>query len=171
MRQLLLLVLFTAACDRPATPVEPQGTLSVTWAGVTAGSLSAPATASWCAPDSLLEVVAVRGDTGVGFSLLVEDTVRVAQYPVLSGAMAVDWRPLAMAALRWASDTALHGFEGNDGKVEVTGASEGTVAGTLDLMLRVNDGTDTLRMTGEFRNVPIRPATGACGRISKVRIG
>lgn len=166
----LLLTAVLVACDTPATPDEPRGSLSVRWNGVAQGTFSAPAVGGWCATDSLLEVVAVRGDTGVGFSLLAEDTVRARDYPVLSGSIAVDWRPLAVAGLRWATDTALLGFEGADGRIVVTGTDSGTVAGTLDLLLRLNDGTDTLRLTGEFTNIPILPAPGSCGRISKVRI-
>ena len=173
MRRLFLgLALVPLTCRKP-TRVDDDlpGTIAVTWNGSVNGKFSAPAVASWCRSDSLLEVLATRHDTGVGFSVLVQDSIRIAQYPVVSAAVLADWRPLGYAALRVATDTSLRGYEATSGLVHLTTLADSAVSGTLDLRLKLTDGADTLRIGGKFTLIRISPAQGRCGRLSKVASG
>ena len=138
--------------------------LAVEWKGVVARSFAAPAEATWCARDSLLEILAVRADTGVGLVLVVQDSLRPGQHPVVSAALKVTWRPVALASIRWVNDSGVRGFEGNAGSVTVTEAGPAGVAGTLDVRLKHLDTSDTVRMTGRFHAAAITPADSICGR-------
>jgi hypothetical protein len=173
MRVALILVLALApsACRSQPTAVENgPGMLSVAWTGTYAGRFTAPATASWCAVDTMLQVEAIRGDTGVSFALFDRDTVSPGPHPVLAPEVNVDWRPLAAAAVRWFNDTDVTGFTGSGGVVSVTGTDSGAT-GTLDLRLRAANQVDTIHLSGTFTAIPVRPAEGACGRVSKRKPG
>lgn len=167
MRRLFLgLALFPLTCRKPAqVAADVAGTVAVTWAGSAKGRFAAPAAALWCRTDSLLEVLATRHDTGVGFTVIAQDSVRVAQYPVVSAAVQANWRPLGYAALRVATDSALRGYEATSGLINVTGLADGTVTGTLDLRLKRADGPDTVRIGGKFTRLRIVSAQGPCGRV------
>lgn len=169
MRYLLPLVLWLlAACDRPAQPDEPTGSISLSWVGSLTGEMKTTTVGRWCESDSLLEMLALDGDVGLGLSILgVDTTLRRGQHPVLSGAISANWRPLALGAFRWVSDSALKGFEATGGNVNITSSDSGFVSGSLDLRLRLSGGFDTLRLQGEFDRVPVLPAIGTCGRIFK----
>ncbi len=152
----------------PTAPLEEvAGSLAVQWTGFARGSFAAPARATWCPADSLLEVLAVRGDSGFGFALAVADSVRPSPHPVVAPSVVVSWRPLAIAALRWASDTAVGGYEANSGNIEVTEKVAAGVSGTIDLRLKLPESIDTIRLQGTFRRVAIEPASGACGRMQR----
>jgi len=156
-------------CERPTEPpANGPGMVAVQWAGFKQGSLLTEGTASWCVTDSLLEILAVKGDTGVGWALLVQDSVRATQHPVLSPSVVVDWRPLATAAVRWFGEADVTGFEAYSGNVHVTEAAAGMVSGTVDLRLRVTGGPDTLRLTGTFTRIPVGKAPGQCGRQARI---
>lgn len=169
MRRLLLgLALVPLTCRKPARVADDAaGTLAVTWAGASKGRFVTLAAASWCRTDSLLEVLATRHDTGVGFAVIAQDSVRVAQYPVVSAAVQANWRPLGNAALRVATDSALRGYEATSGLINVTNVADGTISGTLDVRLKQADTPDTVRMGGRFTRLKITPAQGPCGRVSR----
>lgn len=167
MRRLLFgLALLPFSC-RKSPPPDPGGTLTVTWAGASKGRFAAAATGAWCARDSLVEILAVAGDTGFGFTLITPGTVKTGQYPVLAAAVGADWRPMGLVSLRLASDTALKGYEGNSGQLEVTQGSATLVSGTISVRLKQTDANDTLRLTGSFDRIAIAPAQGGCGRMPK----
>ncbi|MEZ4585123.1 MAG: hypothetical protein R2909_01825 [Gemmatimonadales bacterium] len=161
-----------AACGEPATVASDEGgSVSITWDGQYRGHLEGPATATWCAVDSMLQVLAIKEDTAVGFALYAPDTLRVGQHPVLSPQIKVDWRPLAAAAMRWLSPTELVGFEGVSGVVSVTAVDSTGVSGTFDIGYRVPAGSDTIRATGSFDRLVVTPARGSCGRANKGKGG
>lgn len=168
--RLALASLAASACG--ATPPSPTagpdrpGTLAVEWSGSHTGGFAAPATASWCAADSLVEILAVQGDTGVGLTLLVPDSLRPTNYPAFAPEIQVDWRPLATAALRWFASSEVLGFESVSGVVGVTAVAAGA-SGTIDVRLKAATGLDTLHLTGRFTAVTVEPSRGPCGRISK----
>jgi hypothetical protein len=142
------------------------GEVSLRWTGSASGSLSAPATARWCPADSLLEVIAVRGDTSVGLALLGRDSIRAEPYPVVETRDFTPGRPQARVALRLLKEFELEGYEGSGGAVTVTG-NGATVSGTVDVRLRPVVGADTLRITGSFDGVTVTTAVGVCGRAGK----
>ena len=140
--------------------------LSVSWVGQYEGRFAVPALASWCPADSMVQVFAMRGDTGVGFTLFAPDTIRPAQYPVVSPEVVVDWRPLGAAAVRWIGEADIVGYQAVSGVISVTSVDSG-LTGSLDIGLRVPNGVDTIHVAGDFTAIPIVPATGACGRFQK----
>ena len=166
-------LILVGGCNRPAAAPDPNGLVSVRWAGALQGNLVAAGAGRWCAADSLLEVMAVDSvtDHAVGFSLLMQDSLRPGQHPIVAGSVAANWRPLGFAAFRWASDTALKGYEATGGTITVSAADPGSVSGTMDLRLRLSQGADTVTLTGSFTTVPVQPASAPCGRLVKIRQG
>ncbi|MFN0177884.1 MAG: hypothetical protein ACKVZ0_03725 [Gemmatimonadales bacterium] len=158
-----------AACRASPGPdaVGPSSQLTVEWKGAVNRTFTAPAEGRWCARDRLLEIVASQADTGVGLALAMLDSLRPGQHPVVSSAVPVDWRPMALAAVRWVNDTAVRGFEGNSGGVVVTTVGPDGVSGTIDLRLKHHNTPDTIRMTGRFSSVPVGPSDTLCGRTSQ----
>jgi hypothetical protein len=168
MRRLLFgLSLLPLTCRKSPPPKDPGGTVSVSWVGASTGHFSARGTGSWCPADSLVEILAVSNDSGVGLALITSGTVAPVQYPVLSSVVGADWRPMGFASLRVASDTALKGYEANSGLLQVTKGDPELVSGSIDVRLKLADGGDTLRMSGTFDRVAIKPAVGQCGRSPK----
>jgi hypothetical protein len=163
------LALAVLGCDGPTTTIAPNepGALAVSWTGRDTGQFVAAARASWCAADSMLQVLATRGDTGVGFALLAQDSVRPNQYPVMTPEIVVDWRPLASAAVRWMGSAEVKGYQAYSGVINVTAVDSGPT-GTLDVRLKVPGAdADTLRLTGTFTALAVVPAEGACGRATR----
>ncbi len=168
MRTILILAsVIGAACSRgraaPGRP--PVGGISVQWTGKLRGSFAAPATARWCGADSLLEIIAVRGDTATGIVLIARDSVRAESYPINETQSFTPGRPQANVGIRMLGDMLL-GFDAMGGQVTVTQAGP-AVSGSLDVRLRPIAGTDTLQMKGSFNRIPVVPATGICGRANK----
>lgn len=157
-----VLLSIVLAC-RSGAP-EGDGTITVGWTGESAGNFSAMAEGRWCASDTLLEIIAVRNDTAVGFTLIAQDTPQAARYPVNETRMWTPGRPQANVGLRWLAPLELKGFEGIGGSVVVSGGDSGTVTGTIDVQLRPLTGRDTLHLTGRFTRVVFVPAVGPCGR-------
>jgi len=148
-----------------------QGTLSVSWRGTFSGRFEAPASATWCPADTALELLATRGDTGVGVALFARESLHPVQHPTASPQVEASWRPMSLAAVRWSTDTQILGFESVSGVVNVTQASAGTVSGSLDVRLRRAASNDTLHLTGRFTAVRIGPGKSPCGRASRSRPG
>lgn len=116
---------------------------------------SLPVRAIWCRDQGWLEVVGARSDTGVGLALFPSDTVLKGQYPIVPPLERAELRtPLAVAAVRWFSETELLSFEGVEGEVVVERTVRG-LAGRFHARLRVPVGSDSLRLEGEFRDTPM----------------
>lgn len=162
-----LLVLPFGCQEKAIEPLDGPGTVSVDWVASRTGKFAARPEVSWCPADSMLEILAIRGDTAFGLTLFAGDPIRLGQFPMVSGAVTSDWRPLAFGALRLASDSANVGFEATSGNVQVTRADPGVVSGTIDARFKRVDGPDTLRLTGAFVDLMVHPAEGQCGRIFK----
>lgn len=167
MRFLLILMAAPlAACAGRDGARTGAGTVTVEWTGTLRGSFSAAAAARWCAADTLLEIIAVRGDTAVGITLIARDSVRPERYVVNEAQAFTPGRPQAGLALRMLGEAALLGFEGMGGRVDVTQGGS-AVSGTLEARLRPVTSSDTLQITGSFDRVPVAPAAGVCGRANK----
>src|SRR5262245_58707800 len=131
-----VILLLLAACRAgvPARPAEPgSGLLSVEWKrgsgrpndSVTVSRFSGPAVARWCAGDTLLEVLAIRNDTAVGFTLLPPDSLVATQYSLHPSVVPVPWRPQAAVALRYVVQFGTLGFETVGGMITVTEVGRG----------------------------------------------
>ncbi len=167
----ILLSLLALSCGPGTGTQSPAGTISVQWAGASSGSFTAPATARWCAADTLLEVIANRGDTAVGLALLAQESIGAARYPVNATRNWTPGRPQAYAGLRWLGTQELYGYDGFDGTVVVTAGDSLRVTGTLDVGLRLLSDKDTLRLTGQFTKVSIELAPPPCGRAHRPGTG
>ena len=145
----------------------PGGEVTLTWTGASAGQVAAAAEASWCARDTLLELIAVRNDTAVGFALLPKDSLGPGTYSVFSTTVFIPFRPQANLAFRYLDSSELKGYEGLSGSVTLSETAGGKVSGELEASLKLQAGTDTLRLVGRFRDVPVAPALASCGRANK----
>ena len=170
MRAILMLpLLAVASCAAgPDSPARSRaGTISVEWTGRERGSFSATATARWCAADTLLEVIAVRGDTAVGLTLIARDSLRAERYTVNETQLFTPGRPQANVALRMLGSVNLLGFDAMGGHVHVTQGGGQVVSGTLEVRLRPVASNDTLQMKGSFERLPITLVEGLCGRANR----
>lgn len=160
-----LFLAFVSACRSPAPTGD--GSITVTWTGSSRGAFSAPASGRWCVSDTLLEVLAVRNDTAVGFVLIAQDSARTATYPVGQTRVWTPGRPQANAGLRWLAPLELKGYEGFGGTVTVTSGTSTSVSGTIEARLRPINGNDTLQLRGQFIRIPIAPSPPPCGRANR----
>jgi hypothetical protein len=168
MRHLLAVLLATAAaCDR--APKARPGDLDVTWRGAERGRFIAPLVARHCAETGLLELLAIRGDTGIGMSLFLLDSVIVqpADYRVVPGSQLEEPRPGASVAARWFTVTTIVAFEGVTGKVTLSTTGR-ALTGNVDAKFQALDRPDTLRLSGNFAQVPLVKADSSC-RLSMKR--
>ena len=165
MRRVLWFSLALAGCRAPGG--SPGGELTLTWSGASTGRVVAAAEASWCARDTLLELIAVRNDTAVGLVLLPKDSLGPGIYSVFSTTVFIPFRPQANIAFRYLEPTELKGYEGLSGRVTLSETARGKLSGELDASLKLSWGTDTVRLVASFRDVPVAPALASCGRANK----
>ena len=172
MRRLIcLLMLPAAACRSGAGSPPSDGELGSRWAGGSPGQFRAPATALWCARDTLLELLAVRNDTAVGFALLPKDTLAAGVYSIFASQVFIAFRPQANAAVRWLDQTELKGFEGASGVVTLSESGAAGVSGAFEVALHRTGTPDSLKLTGSFVRVPVGKAIEACGRANRPGAG
>ena len=150
-------VVLTLGCE--AAPWQ-GGQLEARWEGKDPGGFSAPATASWCADMRLLEIVAVKGDTGVALAILPAGELEAGSYSNWDVARGEPPRPVVMAAARWFTNTAVAGFRGDSGRIELA-TERGEASGRFDFRMYMTAGSDTVRLHGQFDGVPIDTGT-AC---------
>jgi hypothetical protein len=150
-------------------PAEPRGgSLEAEWTGSDTGKLSGPAIAEWCDSLGLLELRAIRGDTGIALVLYPGDsgtsrgTVAPGEYAVLPPKKADSGRPASVIALRWFAETSIRGFRGESGSVALEGTGPGATAGTFSAALRSATEGSRLRVTGTFKGLTIAPAPPEC---------
>ena len=172
-----MFALLAAACGTSGSRVATQeapvpGRLELSWKD-SAGPVrfAVPATGSWCARDSLVEILGSRNDSAIGIVLLAGDSslsgLGTGPVSVMPAKVFIPWRPRAIAALRMTGVDVIRQYESTSGQVELTAARDSTLSGRVDLHLVASAGTDSLRITGEFRTVRITRAQLPCGRADK----
>jgi len=178
-RALLSLLLLTSGTGcgsaNPTSERLSEGELTARWMGFPtrdsaaagSGAFTAAATARWCPTDSLLEVLAVRNDTAVGLAIMAQDSIRTGPYSVFQAKIFTPFRPQATAALRLFDGQGLRNYESSSGQLTVTEGGSVRVSGDFDLRLHLMVGNDSLRMTGRFSRLTIRPNPERCGRVNK----
>ena len=121
-----------------------------------------PATAEWCDSLRLLQIQALRGDTGVVIALYPVQRFQAGRFRVAPPAKADSTPPAAAVALRWFADTSIRGFQGDSGTVVVDQTRPGVFAGTFDA--EAHSVTDGARLTirGSFHGLTVRPASRGC---------
>jgi len=166
LRLAVIATVLLTGCQR--APKALPGDIDVIWRGDAPGRFIAPLTATHCAESGLVELLAIRGDTGVGLALFLKDSalIEAVEYPVVPGSLLDEPRPGANAGVRWFATTAIAAFEGVAGKVSLA-LNGGLLSGSLDVKFQSLDKPDTLRMTGAFSRVPVTPADSGCRLIRK----
>lgn len=167
MHRLAVLLLTATACGPTPSKAAP-GDLDVSWRGAERGRFIAPLEASHCVESGQVELLAIRGDTGIGVALFLGDsaTIRPAEYPVVPGSQLEEPRPGATVGARWFATTTIAAFEGSTGKVTLTSAGQ-LLSGTLDASFTALDSPDTLQVTGSFSQVPVVKADSNCRLVRK----
>jgi hypothetical protein len=140
------------------------GQIDVRWTGSERGRLSGRATAEWCSILRLLEIRAIRGDTGIALAIHPTDTITPGEYRVLDPAKAESVPPAAGIALRWATQIAIRGFQGESGSVVLDRSPSGELSGRVTAAARSATDTGRLQVTGTFRDLAVRASTRGCNR-------
>ncbi len=149
-----------AACSPGESAERPAGSLEVQWVGADTGKLAAPAVAEWCDSLRVLELRALRGDTGVALALYPADSLVPGDYRVVSPERGDSVRPAAAVALRRFAETTIQGFRSDSGSVRLTAAGPG--AGRFTARLRSSTEGRRLTVSGSFSGVTIAPAPPDC---------
>jgi hypothetical protein len=58
-------------------------------------------------------------------------------------------------------------FEGSAGRIRVTTRDQNQLSGTVSGELRRQLARDSVRLTGRFTRIPVKPAADGCGRAVK----
>lgn len=137
------------------------GQIDVAWTGADTGQLRVPATARWCANDSLMEITGAAGDSGMAVAVLPADTLEAGTFPVTIP-LASRTRPSARVGIRWYGETLIEGYYGHSGTVTIDSGAD--LNGRIEATLRsVNDGGE-ISLSGTFRQITILPGSGeSCG--------
>jgi hypothetical protein len=157
---LVLVLVGLTGCDR--APASRGGQIDVRWTGSERGRLSGRATAEWCTILRLLEIRAIRGDTGIALAIYPADTVTPGEYRVTDPAKAESLPGAASVALRWAAETAIKGFQGESGAVVLERSRSGELSGRVRAAARSVTDTQWVMIDGSFRDLTIRPQARGC---------
>ena len=153
MKQLLPALLLLAACQGMGSR-----SLSSRWIiDEDTTAFQAPVRASWCGAKQRLDLLALRGDSGIGLALYPADSAKLAAvYTVTEPGGPIQIRPGAGVAIRWFGKTAVEGFWGRQGTVTVTQDKRGRVGVAIDAMLVSSVlGGPALALTGSASGIPI----------------
>ena len=80
----VVLLGLAVGCGNSETSGTPTGYMEARWTGADTGVVSAPAIAEWCEERRLLEIRAVRGDTGVALAVFPSVIVSADSYRVVA---------------------------------------------------------------------------------------
>lgn len=152
----------TIACSGDSGPGPSE--LYLEWRGVERGTFTAPLTARHCVETGLMELIAVRGDTGFGAAVYLAEagTVAPGDYPVAPASSLTEPVPGAAAALRWLDAVSIVAFEGVSGTITLTGDTT-ALGGTLDIRMQSVERADSVRLTGRFDRLAVDRADTGCG--------
>jgi hypothetical protein len=158
--RLVILVFLLAGCRLvPHRPAE-SGHLEAKWSGSDGGKISAPASAEWCAARRLLEIRAVQGDTGFALALYPRDTLVAGRYRVIDPLKAESLPPAAGVALRWFTQNAVKGFQGDTGTVFLDRSPSGELGGSVSAGARSVVDTQRVTVKGTFEGLTVRRSPG-----------
>jgi hypothetical protein len=154
------LLLLAVGC-RPLPHRPPEtGHLEAEWSGADQGKISAPATAEWCGAKRLLEIRAIQGDTGIALAVYLKDTLTGGRYRVVDPPKAESLPPAAAVALRWFTQNAVKGFQGNTGTVILERSQSGELGGNLVAGTRSVTDTERVAVKGTFEGLVVRRSPG-----------
>jgi len=151
-----------AACGKWESQPSPAGWLEASWTGADTGKISAPAAAEWCADRLLLEIRAIRGDTGLAVGVYSVDSIASDSYRVVEPTRADSVPPSARVALRLFSPTAVKGYQGDSGTVILERSGSGQVSGSMVARARSVLTGVQIRLSGKFDRVAVMPQERGC---------
>jgi hypothetical protein len=157
-----LLTWLGLACEPGNQLPDGPGEMTVQWTGSVDGSMTAPASATWCEVQRLLEIRSIRGDTGIALALYPTRKPTAGSYPILEPARAESLPPAAGVAVRWLARNVVQGFRGDSGRLQLERSSSGKLSGQLQARARSVVDTQRIRLTADFRNLTPRPDTLNC---------
>lgn len=165
----LLLSLTIAGCR--STDSDGPGQVVAEWRGTHRGRFAAPMTAALCPESGTAELLAVRGDTGIGVALYPVDSAALTSgdYQVFASTVIEALRPGAGVAVRWFSGIDIIPFEGASGAIEVV-VTDSMVSGSFTVRMMQPSGPDTLLLTGQFTRLPLSRLDPGCSRTSRRNI-
>ena len=142
-----------------------DGHVSARWTTPTgAVTLTATASAAWCAERGTVLVQATEGDRVVGFTWhfdsLAADSVALTPPTPLDSTPAT----AASAALRYVADGEVRGFRSRSGSLVVTAVDTIMIDARVAAMLQRTGRTDSAELTATFRRVPLVRDTTLCHR-------
>jgi hypothetical protein len=158
----LLLSGLALACDLQSRQADAAGQLSASWDGSREGSMTAPASATWCEVERRLEIRSIRGDTGIALALYPRRRPTTGSYRVVEPAKAESMPPAAGVAVRWLARNLVQGFRGDSGQLELERASTGKLSGRLHARARSVVDTQRIMLTASFRDVTPHPDSLGC---------
>lgn len=161
-RILVMSALLACAGKRDSGPRGPW--LEAAWTGSDSGRISAPAVAEWCDSLGVLEIRALQGDSGLALAIYSVSQPPAGRYRVGSPQRTDSAPPGAAVALRWFAETAIKGFRGERGEVQLQRSTSGVLAGSFDAHLTAVTGTDRLHLRGTFGKLRVSPAVRGCTR-------
>jgi hypothetical protein len=161
-RAAILLLLAVSGCSRaPATPSD-RSRLVADWTGSDTGRIVTRATAEWCDSLRVLEIRATKGDTGVALAIFPADSIKPDSYPAMAPLRADSLRTAAAIALRWFAETAILGFQGENGAVILEATDSQRVWGRFEARMRSVTEGSRLVLKGSFFDVPVVAAARGC---------
>jgi hypothetical protein len=153
-------------CNR-ASSRGGAGQIDVRWTGSERGRLAGSATAEWCPILRVLEIRAIRGDTGIALAIYPTDTIIPGNYRIVDPPRAESLPPAAGIAVRWATQVAIKGLQGDSGSVVLDRSRSGELSGRITAAARSVTDTQRVTIDGSFRDLMIRPQARGCSRPSK----
>jgi hypothetical protein len=151
-------------CNRAPASRGVAGQIDVRWTGSEPGRLTGGATAEWCSILRLLEITAIRGDTGIALAIYSADTILPGEYRVINPAKTESLPPAAGIALRWASQTAIKGFQGESGSVVLERSRSGELSGRIAAAARSVTDTQRVAIDGSFQGLTVRTQARGCSQ-------
>lgn len=150
------------ACEPRGRQAGAGAEVSARWDGARDGSMTAPASATWCENRRLLEIRSIRGDTGIALALYPVRALTVGSYRVVEPARAESMPPAAGVAVRWLAKNVVQGFRGDSGQLQLERSSTGQLSGRVQARARSVVDTQRILLTASFRGITPRPDSLSC---------
>jgi hypothetical protein len=110
----------------------------------------------------MLEIQAVRGDTGIALAVYPGKALAPGAYPVTEPERAESVTPAAAVATRWPTKTQIQGFRGDSGQVTLQRSSSGRFSGRMKARARSVVDTQRITLSGSFSDLLVQPDSLDC---------
>lgn len=165
MRALLLLALAsgvalgTGCRSDGSGPTASKGSFSASWVGSDTGKLSAAPRAVFCADGNHLEILATKGDQGVGLAIYPQAELADGNYEGFDPGVDTVTRPGVTAAARWFTEREIAAFQSDWGTLKLRKKGEAYSGGFAMHLRKVGADTDTIVLNGHFSGVVPGPCS------------